>query len=232
MQINRILIIDDEKNVRENLKRVLELEGYEVELAINGEDGLSKFSSDNFPVVLLDMKLPGIDGIEVLKQILQKNDRTKVIMITGYGTIETAVETMKLGAVDFLRKPFSPEEIREAVKDVINRLKMEQEERELNSFTDFFNFAKSFINKRDFKKAVEYLEKAISMDSSKPEPYNLLGVIYEMEGEMDKARKMYRAALAIDPSYKPADENLERVIQFNYSPGEYNLGDEDDDEDK
>ncbi|MFW5736714.1 MAG: sigma-54-dependent transcriptional regulator, partial [Halanaerobium sp.] len=147
---NKVLIVDDEKNIRLTLKTALSKAGYEVETAVNGEDGLSKLEEEGFPVILLDMKMPGMDGIQFLKEITNEDLETKVIMITGYGSVETAVETLKLGAVDYLRKPFKPEEIISIVEDVFERYEVENNEKEVESFEEYIMLAKNAINKRDF----------------------------------------------------------------------------------
>ncbi|WP_018248357.1 sigma-54-dependent transcriptional regulator [Orenia marismortui] len=219
----KILIIDDEKNIRITLKQCLN-QDYEVVTAVNGEDGLDKFQADNFDLVLLDMKLPGINGIEVLKQLKELDNNINTIMITGFGTIETAVETMKLGAIDYLRKPFAPDEIREIVKEVINRTNLEASKEELSSYEEYLSYAKSAITKRDFKKGYDYLQKAVSLDADKPEAFNLMGGILELQDKLLEAQKKYRAALALDPSYQPAQDNLERSTQFDYQKEDINLG--------
>ncbi|MFW5873664.1 MAG: response regulator [Bacillota bacterium] len=223
----KVLIVDDEKNIRLTLKTALSKAGYEVETAVNGEDGLEKIK-DEFPVLLLDMKMPGMDGIQFLKEVKEKDIETKVIMITGYGSVETAVETLKLGAVDYLRKPFEPEEIISIVEDVFERHEMEEGEKEADSFEDYIMLAKNAINKRDFSKAKEMLQNATSLDSEKPEPFNLLGIIYEMKNKQAKAMKMYRAALALKPGFKPANNNIERVKEGMSSKDldNVNLGDD------
>lgn len=215
MSQDKILVIDDEKNIRLTLNKCLE-EDYKVVTAVNGEDGLDKFSQEEFEVVLLDMKLPGIDGLEVLEKIKTEAPATKVIMITGFGSVETAVETMKLGAVDYLRKPFTPEEIRDIVSQVINRQQEEVESEALDSYDDYLSYAKSLISQQKFEAAQDYLEEALSCDTSQPEPFNLLGIILELQDKSTEAQKKYRAALALDPSYKPAQENLDRASQFEY----------------
>ncbi len=222
MSQEKILVIDDEKNIRLTLEKCL-AEEYEVLTAVNGEDGLDKFSQDEFAVVLLDMKLPGIDGLEVLEKIKTEAPATKVIMITGFGSVETAVETMKLGAVDYLRKPFTPEEIRNIVSEVLNRQQEEVETEELSSYDDYLSYAKSLISQQEFEAARDYLEKALSFDSSQPEPFNLLGLILEMQDRSTEAQKKYRAALALDPTYKPAQANLDRASQFGYDKEEIDL---------
>lgn len=226
----RILIIDDEKNIRNTLSHSLKNDQYEVDTAVNGEDGIKKFKKDNYDLVLIDMKMPGIDGIETLSKLKEINQQVEVIMITAYGTIETAVESMKLGACEYLRKPFSPKEIREIVIQVLERQELQEEE--LDDFDSYVEFAKSCITNRQYDKAAKCLKKAISLDATKPEPFNLLGVLLEIRNEVNKAQKQYRAALALDPTYKPAQDNLERTGKLDYSMHGMNLGEEDKDIDE
>jgi len=108
----RILIIDDEESIRDSVGQVLEKEGYGVGSAVSGQEGLSLFGKKAFQVVYLDLKLPGIKGLDVLSQIKEPSPETPVIIITGYASIESAVEAMKRGAFDYLTKPFTPEEVR------------------------------------------------------------------------------------------------------------------------
>jgi two-component system nitrogen regulation response regulator NtrX len=100
-----ILVIDDEKSIRSTLKDILEHEGFNVELASNGPEALEKFSKSQFDAVLCDIKMPGMDGIEVLEKIQDIANDVPVIMISGHGTIDTAVEAIKKGAFDFIEKP-------------------------------------------------------------------------------------------------------------------------------
>ncbi|MFO7814564.1 MAG: response regulator [Halanaerobiales bacterium] len=223
----KILIIDDEKNIRFTLKKSLEND-YNIVTAVNGEDGIEKFSNEDFDLVLLDMKLPGVNGIDTLKQIKEEDQKANIVIITGFGSVDSAVETMKLGAIDYLNKPFTPEEIKEIVNEVISREQLELKEDELESYDDYLKFAKSCINNQELEKGYEYLQEAVSLDTSKPEAFNLLGVILEYKNKPLKAQKQYRAALALDPSYKPAQENLERTSQFDYSKRDIKLDDEED----
>jgi len=100
-----ILIIDDEKSIRNVLKDILQHEGYQVDEASDGEQGLQLFQSKNFDLVLCDIKMPKMDGMEVLQQIMLVNPEVPVLMISGHGTIENAVEAVKKGAYDFISKP-------------------------------------------------------------------------------------------------------------------------------
>jgi len=228
----KVMIIDDDKNIRMTLKKALTKGDFKVETAKNGEKALEKLKKKEFPVILLDMKLPGKDGIEVLKEINELDYPCKVIMITGYGSIDSAVETMKLGAVDYLRKPFKPEEITNLVNKVFARFDLEKKENKAESYDDFINMAKSEINKRNFEKAIELLNEATSFNTENPEPFNLLGIIYELKGTQGKAMKMYRTALSLDPTYTPANENLQRASGMDTGKqgnlNELNLGETDE----
>jgi DNA-binding response OmpR family regulator len=226
----KILVIDDEKNIRLTLSECLETSNYDVETAVSGEHGMNKYNESKYDVILLDMKMPGIDGMEVLRRIKEQDPLQNIIMITAHGTIETAVEAMKLGAIDYIRKPFTPDEIRSIVRRVLERHDLD-EGAAAASFHTALEYAKGCINRRDFDKAYQYLQKAISMEPRKPEPYNLLGVILELKKETVEALKMYRAALAVEPTYKPANANLTRATQWNYTKGGIQL-DEEDNEDQ
>ena len=100
-----ILIIDDEKSIRKTLTEILSFEGYKIEEAADGEDGLKKFKEKTFDLVLCDIKMPKLDGIEFLQKANEINPDVPIIMISGHGNIETAVEAVKKGAYDFISKP-------------------------------------------------------------------------------------------------------------------------------
>lgn len=100
-----ILIIDDEKSIRKTLTEILSFEGYKLEEAADGEEGLKKFKEKTYDVVLCDIKMPKIDGIDFLQKAVEINPDVPVIMISGHGNIETAVEAVKKGAYDFIQKP-------------------------------------------------------------------------------------------------------------------------------
>ena len=112
----RVLIIDDEANIRRVTRLTLEAAGYEVGEASDGERGLEAFSDGStWDAVLLDQRMPGMDGLETLRQIKGRQPDARVIMSTAYASIELAVDAMKLGATDFVRKPMTPEILRNAV---------------------------------------------------------------------------------------------------------------------
>jgi len=203
-----ILIVDDEKNIRMTLSQSLESLGVEMDAAGSGEEALAKLRGRDFGLILLDIRMPGMDGMEVLRQVREVRPDIRIIMITAYGTIESAVEAMKLGAADFLQKPFDPDEIRELVSRVMNREKLD--ERKEGGYSFSLELAKRSIGDRHFDAAVEHVRKAIYIDPSRPEAFNLLGALMEIQGDRLEAQKNYRAALSLDPSYDPAIKNLQR----------------------
>ena len=114
-----ILIVEDEAIMRESLRDWLREEGYEVETAEEGEEALQKIGEKEFGIAVLDLRLPGRDGLEVLKKATAQNPKLKGIIITAYPSVETAVEAMKVGAVDYMVKPFSPDALEKSIQQVL-----------------------------------------------------------------------------------------------------------------
>jgi two-component system nitrogen regulation response regulator NtrX len=129
MKQTRILVVDDEPGIQETLAAVLEDEGYEARAVASGEDCLSELSRSLYDVVMLDIWLPGIDGMETLGRIqeIPFAERPSVVMISGHGNIETAVKATKLGAFDFLEKPLTLEKVTVVVKNALQQRKLELE---------------------------------------------------------------------------------------------------------
>ena len=115
----QILIIDDGPMICQSCKEILEYDGYLVDMAYSGEEGLKKVSEKKFDLILLDIAMPDISGLTLLKKMKAEQKSTPVVMITAHSTVEAAVEAMKLGARDFVQKPFTPEELTQAVRSVI-----------------------------------------------------------------------------------------------------------------
>ena len=118
---NKILIVDDDETLCDTLEDVLSSEGYRVQWVGNGTDALKLIDQDAIDIVLLDLLLPGMDGLEVLKKILRKKTPPTVIMMSGHGTIRTAVEATKLGAYDFLEKPLEKERVLLTVRNAVEK---------------------------------------------------------------------------------------------------------------
>ena len=207
-----LLIVDDEKNIRLTLSQTLEDTGADIDTAINGEEALQKLAVGDYKVMLLDLKMPGMDGMEVLRKVRDIRPDIRVIIITAYGSVDSAVEALKLGAVDFIQKPFAPNEIRSLVKNVLARETLD--EQKANDYTSFLELAKKCINTRHFQAAAEHVKKSLSIDNSRPEAYNLLGALREIDNDYIEAQKYYRAALSLDATYEPARRNLERSTNW------------------
>lgn len=126
-----ILIIDDEKPIRNTLKDILEYEKYVVDEAEDGESGLAKIKANKYDLIMCDIKMPKMDGLDVLKHTVSAGIETPLVMISGHGTIETAVEAIKNGAFDFISKPFDLNRLLITVRNAIDKKELVQETRKL-----------------------------------------------------------------------------------------------------
>jgi DNA-binding NtrC family response regulator len=127
----RLLIVDDEKIALKNLEHVMKKEGYEVVGTQSGQNALKMLEEQNFDVVLSDLKMEKVDGMQILKRCNELHPETEVIMITGYATLESAVESMKQGAFYYIAKPFKLDEVRKVVKEALEKVRLKQENRHL-----------------------------------------------------------------------------------------------------
>jgi len=128
---NKILVIDDEEVVGESLRKTLKAEGYEIDIAHNGQEGLRKARMEHFDLIIVDLKMPDISGLDVIAKIKEEQPETMIVMITGYSTVDSATTALRTGAFDYLPKPFTPEEISSVVEKALEtkeRLAKEREE--------------------------------------------------------------------------------------------------------
>ncbi|PID57819.1 two-component system response regulator [candidate division KSB3 bacterium] len=116
-----ILIVDDEEGLREGLSRLLEDEGYAVECAENAEKALEIVRKTHIDLMLTDMRMPGMSGIELLKQVRKIQEKIGVIILTGYGEIESYIEAMNFGAIEYVSKPFKENELKFIVGKILNQ---------------------------------------------------------------------------------------------------------------
>ncbi|MCI0470716.1 MAG: sigma 54-interacting transcriptional regulator, partial [Candidatus Aminicenantes bacterium] len=132
----KILVIDDEKNILESIKMVLTYENYKVETAGSGLDGVDRFKEIKPDIVLLDVKMPGFNGLEVLKNLKEINQFSEIIMISGHSGIEEAVEAAKLGAFDFLEKPLARDKLLLTVRNAAEKINLMKENFSLKTISE------------------------------------------------------------------------------------------------
>lgn len=211
MPSETILVVDDEKSIRLTVAQSLEPQGYEVKTAVNGNDALSRLKEQPFDLLLTDLKMPGVDGMALIEQAVELYPNLKVIMISAHATVDNAVGAMKLGAVDFIQKPFTPQEIRDIVQRVLERQSLgEQDE---SNYDTMFQLAKQQASERQFDAAIAQVKKAIGVDPSRPDAFDLLGMLQETLGDRLEALKNYRVAIDLDPTYESAKHNLDRATE-------------------
>ncbi len=163
--MSKILIIDDERSIRRALREILEFEKFEIEEAENGKEGLEKAKNESFDVIFCDIKMPQMDGMEVLDDLIQSEVATPVIMISGHGNIETAVESIKKGAFDFIEKPLDLNRILVTVRNACDRSTLVEETKALKKTIKRVK-GSSIIGETDgIMKIKEMIEKVAPSDA-------------------------------------------------------------------
>jgi DNA-binding NtrC family response regulator len=133
---SRVLVVDDEESMRDSLTIWFEKDGYEVTAASSGTEALRAFQTKSFDIVLLDIKMPGMDGMEVLERIRKVDPQVDVIMITAFAAVDTAVRALRLGALDYVTKPIDPDELSLMVSRAFERRRLQQENTQLRETID------------------------------------------------------------------------------------------------
>jgi two-component system, NtrC family, nitrogen regulation response regulator NtrX len=132
----RVLVVDDETSIREAIKMTLEYEGYKIEEARSGQEGIDKATKVDYDAILLDIKMPVLDGIEVLENLKEQKVSSPVVMVSGHGDVHTAVECTKRGAFDFLEKPLNRDKLLLTVRNAVRQRTLQEENAELKSRTE------------------------------------------------------------------------------------------------
>jgi DNA-binding NtrC family response regulator len=197
-QSNRILIVDDEPNVRLMLRTTLESVGYTVAEADDGNRALERVHIDTFDMILLDLLMPRMDGMELLKQLRAADISTPVVILTAHGSVPEAVAAMKLGAIDFLAKPITPDALRRVVADVVERHRLAAAAPDApsppvadtpatadHSKRLAFDLAraKRAINTGNFAEAERLLQEIIDVDPKRTEAHVLLDRVRTIRSE-------------------------------------------------
>jgi DNA-binding NtrC family response regulator len=162
-----ILVIDDVLSVRQSLQEILGVEGYEVETAPDGESGLERVKDQPFDLVLTDLALPGLGGMDILKYLVRHQPECSCIIITGYGTIQNSVAAMRLGAYDYLCKPVDPQELRLVVARALDHRRLKRENLQLKKqLHKRYGFANIVGNSEAITQVFELIKKVADTDST------------------------------------------------------------------
>jgi FixJ family two-component response regulator len=209
-----IMVVDDERNIRNNLRMLLEAEGYKVDTANSGDEALARVKEGGrYDIAFVDIQMPKMNGLELLRFLRGLRSKMPVVMLTAYGTVSRAVEAMKLGAVDFLEKPFDPKAIQLLCQEILKREKIG-----LNcTVDDLLHLADLARERKAYVEARVYLKTAILREVARPEPYYRLGEVSEAEGDKRRALQYYALALDANADYNAAREAFNRLKQTEAS---------------
>jgi DNA-binding NtrC family response regulator len=210
----RILVVDDERNIRNNLSMVLEAAGYKVDVASNGDDALLRVKEGLYDIALVDVQMPKMNGLEVLRYFRGLRPKMAVVILTAYGTVSRAVEAMKLGAVDFLEKPFDPKNLLLLCEEIVQRRKMGMS----GTVDELLHLAELARERKAYVEARMHLKIAMMRDLTRPEPYYQLGEISEIDGNVREALHYYFMAIEAKPTFEPAREALKRLGHLDARP--------------
>jgi DNA-binding response OmpR family regulator len=219
-----VMIVDDEPNVRLMFRTALETAGYTLVTADDGETALTWLAQSPADLVLLDLQMPVIDGMEVLKRLRDRGQDVPVVIVTAHGSVPNAVAAMRLGAIDFVSKPLTPDALRRVVAEVLARHELIRTKAgavppprapvtAASEFAANMTRAKRALNRRELTEAEVYLKQAIALSPESAEAHNLMGVLHECRNEHDASYREYRAALKADRHHEPARHNITRYYE-------------------
>ncbi len=203
----RILVVDDEKNIRLTVQHSLIAADYDVETAANGAEGLDRFRDGHFDLILMDLRMPQINGIEMLREIREHDKHIAAIVITAYLTIDTLLEAFSLGVSDYIRKPFSPNDIREMVRRVLVRETLDTHSAEAEA-APTIELARKALAEQDLPRALEFAKRAVARDSNNPDSQAFLGILEHLAGDQQAAEQSFHEALLLDPQHQLSRDYL------------------------
>ena len=165
MSIAKILVVEDEAPVRNSTSRVLESKGFQVEAASTGEEALAKIEREPFDLLLIDIRMPGMGGLEMLQQAKQMEPETCALIITGYGTVESAIEALELGAQGFIRKPVAGHKLVKAVEEALARGQLARENARLRAFMPLFETSKALHAEVELSALFDLILKTLATET-------------------------------------------------------------------
>jgi two-component system, OmpR family, alkaline phosphatase synthesis response regulator PhoP len=222
MKKARILVVDDDPNIRKTVRQALEVQGYEVRTANDGRQALELQRAEPFDVLLLDMRMPRMDGLETISALHVANAFPRIVLMTAFGHIDEVAQGLRHGAMEFLQKPFTPQSLREAVARLLQL--QEAPLAPETAYLELLEQARSALSRDDLAGAEAPARRAQDLNPSRPEAFNLLGIVADLRNEWLEAAKNYRTALELDPSYTPAKKNLDRALSADWRSAPPDLG--------
>ena len=178
---NRIMVVDDEQVIRDVLSDFFTSENFVVESVSSGEDAMRELESKHYDLVLTDMKMPGISGIDLLRQIKERKLDTLVIIMTGFGTVDTAVAAMKLGAFDYINKPFKLDELIQVIRRAMNSQRLERENIRLKEVMNLYELSEAVNQSLN----LENVLRVIAETAIKELGADQVSILLEQEEEFD-----------------------------------------------
>jgi DNA-binding NtrC family response regulator len=220
MQAPTILIADDEGGIRLMLRTTLASDGYQVLEASNGREALDQIRASHPDLLVLDLNMPVMDGMALLEQLKKVDPRPRVIVLTAYGSVSAAVKATRLGALDFLEKPITPADLRQAVKSVLNEPELDAPSNaDVNTaggYEEVLGYIRHALKREDLASAESLLEVAAERRNKQAAEYfNLLGVLYEVQRKWRLARKCYGRAISSDGQFEPSQANMRRLYELH-----------------
>ncbi|MFA5012192.1 MAG: sigma-54 dependent transcriptional regulator [Ignavibacteria bacterium] len=163
---HKLIIVDDERIVRESLKHWFEEEGYIIDTAENGNEALQKFSVNKYDLALLDMKMPGMTGLELLKKIREIDENCVSILITAFASVPSAIQALKDGAYDYVTKPIDPDELNNIVKNALESVKLKTENKKLKGRLEDMTVPENLVGESPQMKRITELIRTVSDSDS------------------------------------------------------------------
>ncbi len=211
----RVLVVDDEKNVRLTLRQALEDIGLTVDTVPNGTEALSQLGEAEYDLVLLDLRMPGLSGLETLERTRRQAPELPVVIVTAHGTVKNAVQAMRRGAVDVLLKPISLDALRDLVEQVFREPSAPPD---ATPYDEWVQLATWHLRYRRTTAARHCLEEAIAQDEARPEAHTLLGLLEGTVGNLEAARRHLEAAVEREGTTATAQLLLDRLRENDQFP--------------
>ncbi len=220
---SQILIADDEANSRLGFRVTLEAAGYEVTEATDGAAALESLRDDPADLVLLDLRMPGMDGMEVLERLRSEAIAVPVVVVTAHDSVPSAVRAIDLGAIDFLAKPVKPATLRQTVLEILGRradagtdsyrLGPTKLGAEAHRFTEILAVARRVLKHGHYDLTEYLLQQALDLAADSAEAHTLMGIVRESCGQVHAAYHSYKRALEADAGYAPAKDRMRRYCE-------------------